>query len=371
MQAVSADFLAAIRSSHQVDIRVEAWRGDTRVGGTLAVLGGQVSNAAGATSPPRRTLSLELAPEKGLWDALAPVGTTLKVWRGVRYVDGTVERVPLGVFDVDEQSMSYAPDGTLSITAPDVWVRVQRARFEKPRTTGTNGIAEAVELAREAIGLGVGDVVTDTTAISKAVWERDREEAIRELSWSYGVWIHTDTAGRVVARDVPYLSGTPVWTVDASASGVLLDANRDRSRQRTYNVIVVNFTRMNSSAKVAPLIIADDDPTSPTYAGGPFGRVPFFMTRSLILSRAFGNRPAYAMLRRLKGLAADMELTSVVNPALEPGDVIQVVLPARAGDARRVERHLIDSVTVPLTADGTQQLVTRSSRPEGDVPQEE
>lgn len=371
MQPVTSNFLAAIRSSHTVTIRVEAWRGTSRVA-VLDVLGGDVSNGAGFTSPPRRTLNLEVAPSKGLWDTLAPAGTTLRAFRGVRYIDGTVERVALGVFDIDEQSMSYGPSGTLSITAPDVWVRVQRARFEKPRLLWRSGALEtAVEWAREAIALGVGATYESTARTKPTVFTRDREQAIGELATAAGAWVYTDPQGRVTARPVPYLSGTPVWTVDASSSGVLLDATRTRSRQRTYNVVVVPSPALDGAVLPALVVVEDTDSASPTWVGGPFGRVPFFRPIGILESRTEMVAAANALLRRVKGLAAELDITAAVNPALEPGDVIQVVLPARAGNPRKVERHLVDAVNVPLTAGGTQSIRTRSSRPEGDLPQED
>jgi hypothetical protein len=56
---------------------------------------------------------------------------------------------------------------------------------------------------------------------------------------------------------------------------------------------------------------------------------------------------------------------SVVNPALDAGDVIDVLLPPDSpGARRRAERHLIDVVTIPLTVDGVQRIETRSTRPD-------
>jgi hypothetical protein len=161
-----------------------------------------------------------------------------------------------------------------------------------------------------------------------------------------------------------------VWTIDASSSGVLLDADRTRSRQRTYNVVVVSGADLGGDAPFPPVSVEDDSPGSPTYVGGDFGRVPFFQTSSLITSPAQATKAGRATLRRVSGLAASLDLTSVVNPALEVGDVIEVLLPDRHGDGRKIERHLVDSLTVPLTTDGTQPITTRSTRPEGDVPDE-
>lgn len=369
MRPVSADFLAALRGPHTVDISVEAWRGGAQVGGTLNVLDGQVTAEASTTTGPRRTLNVELAPARGLWDALAPAGTTLLAYRGVRFINGVVERVPLGMFDVDEQALTYGPGGGLTITAPDVWVRVQRARFETPRTVTGAAIPKAAAIAAEATGLGIGVLGGDTTTtVRQQVEERDRDGLISSLAQGVGAWIYADVDGRVVSRDVPYLSQPPVWTIDASATGVLLDASRSRSRQRTYNVVIVTAGDTDGTPPFAPVTVADTDTASPTYVGGPFGRVPYFYASQLLTTTAQATAAGKALLRRVTGLAAQLDITSVVNPALEPGDAIEVLLPARDGDTPKVERHLIDSVTIPLTSEGTQSIQTRSTRPEGDVP---
>jgi hypothetical protein len=82
----------------------------------------------------RRVLNLELAPEPGLFDLLSPIGTTLTVTARVMYTNRTTVDIPMGVFDVDSESLSEGGGG-LSLTAPDKWVRIQRARFIKPQAS--------------------------------------------------------------------------------------------------------------------------------------------------------------------------------------------------------------------------------------------
>lgn len=378
MQFVTADFLSALRGPHTVEVRAELWRVvppatlPTRVDVTLQVLSGEVSTEASRTAAPRRSMSsLELAPKPNLWTELTTPGSLIKAWRGIRFPNGVVERVPLGVFDIDEVNADAGPGGGYSLTCPDVWNRVSRARFEKPRATPTGSAHDqAVTLAVEAIGLGTGLLNGDTTLVSKsAVWERDRNEAVEELTRRAGSWIYTDTAGQVASRRVPRLGETPVWTIDASATGVLLSAGRTRSRQRTYNVVVVVPADTDGTAPFAPVTVADTDVNSPTSVD-KIGRVPYFYSAQGITTTAQAQTAAKALLRRVTGLAAQLDITSVVNPALEPGDVIQVLLPAREGERAKVERHIIDAVNVPLTVDGTQTIRTRSSRPEGDVPED-
>ncbi len=365
MYAVSDTFLAALRNPHSVVVTVEAWRSGSLVASDLPVEGGQVTVDSG--SRVRRKLDLTLAPETALWDTLAPVGTELRVRRGIRYPNGETETVPLGVFDVDVQRLGYTPGGRLALTAPDRWVRVQRAQFETPTkpTAGTRISAEIARLVTQAVNVTPSNTASSTVNVPAVIWERDRDEAIGQLGKSIGAEAFFNPDGNVVIRDVPTLANPAVWLVDASASGVLLAADRERNRQRTYNVVIVASDRTDGQAPFAPQTVADNDTTSPTYVGGPFGRVPYFFTSPLLTSAAQATAAGTTLLNRVRGLAAQLALESVVNPALDGGDVINVLLPPERADLPRpVERHIIDALTVPLTVDGTQSITTRSTRPD-------
>lgn len=359
---------------------------DTVVGGQLTpatiisdlpILDGQVTVEASTRTSPRRSLSLEVQLSAQAWTELSTPGTYLQVYRGVQFVDGSVERVLLGTFDVDEASVGYGPDNTLSISAPDVWARVSKARFEAPRTVaaGTAVLPLAVTWAAEAVGKGYPGFVAiytgdRTSTIKRSTFARDRAEAVSMLAARVGAWVYATPAGLVTARDIPSLSVTPVWTVDASASGVLLDASRTRSTARTYNVVVVSSGDTDGKPPFNPVTVADTDPTSPTYVDGPMGRVPYFVASSLLDNATQAAAYGTKILRRVRGLAAQLQLTTIVNPALEPGDVISVMLPGRGGQPPKTERHVVDAVSIPLSAAGTQNLSTRSTRPEGDVVEE-
>jgi hypothetical protein len=75
---------------------------------------------------------------------------------------------------------------------------------------------------------------------------------------------------------------------------------------------------------------------------------------------------ATALLNKVKAPMAQFSVEAVVNPALDRGDVLDVLTPAGV-----VERHMAVSFAVPLTVGGTQTITTRSSRPDGDVPASE
>jgi len=365
VQPVTGTFLSALRQPHSVYVRVDAIRDGATVASDLPVEGGQVTVDSG--SRVRRTCSLSLAPDDGLWDALAPAGTELLVQRGIRYPNGQVESVQLGAFVIDVQSLGYSPSGRLTLTAPDRWVKVQRARFEVPLARGGEPVTTEMAMLLASTG-GVSHRIVSPSfrTLPFVTWERERDKALFEMAQSIGAEVFLGADGVAVVRNVPSLTSQPsVWTVDASAAGVLLDASRERNRQRTYNVVVVTSEAVDGQVPFPPQIVADEDPRSPTWVGGPFGRVPYFYSSPLLTNAAQAEVAGRAILDRVRGLAAQLTLEAIVNPALDAGDVIDVLLPPRGrGLPRAVERHLVDGLTIPLTVDGSQSITTRSSRPD-------
>lgn len=366
MYPVSATFLAALRQPHTMYVRVDVHYDDAIVAADIDISDGQVTVNPGPGV--RRTLDLTVA-DTTLWDTLEPVGTEIRPYRGIRFPSGTTETVPLGVFRVDAHSMSVAPGGGISIrSAPDRWAMVQKARFEIPQasTPGDLAVAEAAALITAATGTGVTNEATSDATVGALVYERDREEIVNKLLASAAAEGYMDWDGELLIRDVPLLSQVPVWTVDASETGVLLGGERGRDRSRTYNVVVVNCTVLDGQTPPAPVVVEDDDPTSLTWTGGPMGRVPFFWNSPVLLTTGQAQAAGRAILNRVKGTNAQLDLEAVVNPALDRGDVILAITTDGA-----VEQHLVASLTVPLTTSGAQSIATQSTRPEGDVPPEE
>lgn len=389
---VDQTFLDSIRGPHHAYGYVEAWRGSTQLtidsgsvlpvaddGSRMPLVDGGVQ-VDGSTPGVRRTLTARLAPLPGLWDLLAPIGTELRPYTVLRYLTGATVAVPQGRFDVDVQRIGYAANGDLQITAPDRWVRIQRARFLKPRQFGGGTIRALIAtLLLEALPAGttVTDLGTSTATVPKQTEDRDRAGFIQKLAKAASLDVSFDRNGNPVIRDVPQITSSPVWSVDAGATGVLVDADRERNRQRTYNLVVVNSSR-NDGTTLATQYAWDNNVNSPTYCGpgagfgptppspssaGPFGQVPVFYTSPLLTSIAQMQAAGRTLRDKVTGLAAQLTLTAVSNPALDDGDTILVQLPRERRDLPRpVERHIIDTLTVPLRPHANaQQIQTRST----------
>lgn len=368
MYAVSQDFLAALRASNRVVVAIDAWRGGRIVGQDLPLdteNPGQVQ--VDGTSNVRRQLQCQFVREPGLWDLLAPVGTELRPRYGVRFVDGQIEWCPLGVFVLDSQAMGTGPGGaTLRVTAPDRWVRVQRAAFVRPRgsRTSVRTPEEIMNLVREAVpeATTVRQESTYRGRTPTLVWERSREDAINGLRTVADAEAFFDADGGIVVRDATR-DRSPVWTIDAGAAGVLVDADRARDRRNTFSVVVVTSTAPDG-ARFDPVIIRDTDPSSSTYYRGPFGEVVDYLDSPTLRSKTQAIVAGRRRLDAVAGVASQVTGTAVPNPALDAGDAVDVLMPPEApGGQVILERHLIEAVTTPLGA-GAQTFRLRSSRPD-------
>lgn len=362
MFPVTDTFLEALRSSHTVAVRVDAYSGSRLLASDIPVSDGSVSVSAGTGV--HRKLSLTV-PDPSLWDLLSGTGVELKAYRGIRYPGGAEEMVPLGVFSLDSQSTPVVAGGAISIdSAPDRWAAVQRARFELPRasTPGLTNLAQAIRLVTEVVKTTAetGRVTTSNmlsaSKITKAVlWDRDRDKAVADLATAAGVEIYFGPLGNLIAADVPVRQARPVWRVTTGRDGVMLGGTATRDRSRVYNVVVVLSTKTDGTPPFAPQIVADTDPTSPTNVAGTYGRVPYFYSTGLIGSAAEARALGRNILSRTRARFIDMTCEAMVNPALESGDTIAVT-----GLNGRESLFVVDSFSVPLSVEGNQSLTLRS-----------
>lgn len=361
MHRVSPTFLAALRESHTVAVRVDAYQGARCVLPDVPITDGTVTVTSGTGV--HRKLDVTIA-DPALWDRLAPIGTELKVWRGIAYPGGSREMVPLGVFSLDQQSTAIVAKGAITVSsAPDRWARVQRGRFETPRTsehalTAVTSIVNLVsEVAPTSPELGGVSSLNPLSGVATQlqVWDRDRDAAIAGLCTQAGVEAFFGPLGNLVIRDVPTLARAPQWRVHAGRDGVMVGGTATRDRTRVYNVIVVVSSRTDGTAPFAPQIVEDNDPTSVTNVNGPYGRSPYFLISGTLTSAADARAAGRALLVRTRGRFVDLAVEGIVNPALETGDTV-----SSTGVDGNPRLDLLDGFTVPLTAEGKQSLTLRT-----------
>jgi len=122
-----------------------------------------------------------------------------------------------------------------------------------------------------------------------------------------------------------------------------------------YNAVVVTGEGADEIEPVRAVAINAQE-SSPTFFGGPFGRIPRFYSSSFITTQSQAENAAINLLRKTLGAPYDVGLSAVPNPAVRPYDVIRVVYT----DGTR-EVHIVDRASIPLDVETPVSIATRQS----------
>lgn len=375
MRDVSDRFLETLRGSHTAVFRARVvsqfLTGTNPAGTEIPITGGNVKFKADATI--RATLDLTTtAPwPRRASDLLAPYGNEIYVERGLAYGNGQREFVGLGYFRIDTPEQDETPDGEITITGQDRMAGIVDGRFLAPvqfAATLTNG--QVVEQLIWGVYFFAGIIEWDDTAVRddtvnrSVIAEDDRVGTLKEFLTSLGKVGYWDHRGIFVIKTPPSTLGDPVWTVDAGEQGVLVQMSRALTREGVYNAVVATGEASDTTAP-ARAVAYNLDTTSPTYWNGRFGKVPRFYSSPFITSDSQAASAAAALLRQQLGLPYQVELESIVNPALEPYDVLGVRYPRSSRNrSLRTEKHIVDEVTIPLVEGTAEKLGTREQQRE-------
>lgn len=298
--------------------------------------------------------------------ALSPYGARVRVFMRMHFDRLTYETVPLGVYRVEEVSQAGLRPGRASIDGLSLESQVQDERFHEPRSlaigTGQYWATKLIKEVLPEIGISwrLGSSMTP-----QLVEERDRWGLIDgrsqdpSIAKSLGGRVFCDSRGSFVAAPVPTLENEPVWSLTAGDAGTLIEPQQTLSRDRVYNQVVASGASESGQPPVGPAVASDDDPVSPTYYKGPFGAVPLFYTSKLLTTYPQCQMAALSLLAPRLGLKQTVSVSSIVNYAIEPDDVISVTMPNGEED-----RHIVDSVNYSLTG-GTMSMQTRSTTSTG------
>ena len=348
---------AAWRAGGQMVVRAEVWRAgavQTLPDGStsLRVLGGSVTIDEG--SKVRRTLSLQVAntdldPVQAS-DLLSPFTTDLRVWVGITLTDGTVESAPVGVFRLTSVARSSVREA-LTLSGSDYSAVIARSRFLAPWVTAAGGLvtSEIAAIAQSVVpGLPVLDLTGSRALTTAATWDREPWDAVTQLAQSIAAEPFLSPSGlQLVIRPVPKVSGTSVWLCDAGSSTAnLVDVAVGLSSEGVYNAVVA------SSSGSGPLVSAIAYQSSGPLAWSKI-RAPRFYASPMLTTVDQCEAAAAGILARSVAYARQIAPQAVPNPALDVGDLVDVVLPSGAK-----EQRVITKIGLPL-APAVMSLDTR------------
>ncbi|MEU2484109.1 DUF5047 domain-containing protein [Streptomyces sp. NPDC012617] len=357
---VSARFLTTLVESHNPVCEVSLFRTDGRVD-PLSIVDGSVSVDRSQQS--RRTCSITVADPvlipRTPADKLSVYGARLRIARGVQAGEYR-ETVPVGVFRIDSVE-GDVDEGPVTIQGKSLECIVGDDKFTVPYRASGTAVGAITALILRSIPDAA--VATASTVIDAAIGARvfdvegDPWEAVRELATAIGAEVYCDADGTFVISDLPdLLTTSPAWTVAVGDGGAYISAARGMNSDGVYNGVLARGE--NTEANIAPVssLVVDGDSGSPTYWDGPFGHRPMFYSSSTLITTGQCTAAATLKLRAAQAPNATANLTSMANPALEPGDIIRVVY--ADGTA---ELHQVHSFPVNLTA-GDMAIQTISAK---------
>jgi Domain of unknown function (DUF5047) len=290
-------------------------------------------------------------------DLLAPVGTELRIWRGLRLADGSAEYVPLGVVGITEPEVFTGGGGIeVRIDADDRVDAVRARRFASPwRVAGGTPTWEAISdivLSRITVPLRYAD--TGHT-VPEALFDElsDPWAAVEEIAEADGLTVYFDALGTLVIEPPDECDCNQTY---AEGDGsVLIEGSRWMSAEDTYSGVIV--TGEHPDEAPVRYVLWDTDPASATYADGPFGYRPFGFASPLVSSAAKAQAAAETIFARVTGMRQRAELTTIGHPGHEIGDIVFV----DHDSCRTRGRYAVTGASIPLRAGETMRLTLREA----------
>lgn len=371
MRAVQPRYLSTLRGSHSAIFRARVCpvfqTGVDPDGEEIGISdeAGDVTSSAGAEVRSTLTMSTPTKWPTAADDLMAPYGNEIFVESGLRYGNGQEEWVGLGYYRINNPQQEVVPDGLISLTCTDRWQGIIDATFPTPRQFPASTVRSDLvsrlltEVYPSALVEWDDPVVAAATIGKPLAVEEDRAGTIRELMTALGKVGYFDYRGIFVIKTPAEVTGPAVWTVDAGSNGVLTSISRSISREGVFNIVVAESASVDSSFPVR-YVAADYGPNSPTRVNGRFGPVPTKFSSPMLLTTAQCRTAAETLLKKSLGLPYSINLGSIPNAALEPGDVIKVRYPEKSRSRSLItETHVLDEVKIPIGIGGPIQLKTR------------
>lgn len=353
MQSVSARWAPALTSSHAISTRVAITYGGTVLVEDLQFVSGSVTVDRGSDT--RRSLSLTVADPAqfpvSATDPLAVYGQRIYVERGIRYLDGSVERVPVGVFVITGVS-GDVHTGPVEITGAGLEVLLKRAHFETAVSSKNPGtVAGFIRSHLEELNLSFVDRSTNgATTLASKTWDANTDmwSAMTEVATAIGAELYCDANGTFVLADVPRLTSTPVSPVwDVSAGTVMVSADMSLTSDDVYNRVIASGENAQDDMPPVQATATITDPSDPLHYDGPYGRATYTYSSSLITTQAQAGEVAATLLNQKRQANRSVTISAVPNPALDAGDWIRVDY-----GNRPPELHLVQRFSLPLSVSG-------------------
>ncbi len=363
--SVSNRFIDAMSEVHRVASYFQVLDGDDVIG-ELEIIDGTVTYDAQAEV--RASLDLQVAitddsiipvDEDSL---LVPYGNDIRCWTGVSFPD-LDELIPMGRFRIQSAAVSdTGSELTLTVSGQDRSCRIIEAEFEEDKTW-LAGAQTALSIVRAIISNIYPDADTDTYFTIDDFDIPSVQASAGDDPWAFIQGIATAIGAELYFNDdgVPVMVPTPTATGDAERSfnegEVLTSAGKEWTRDAIANKILVTGDSGSLTTPVTGEAL-DNNPNSPTYYFGKFGKVPFFYSSQFLTTNIQATDAASGILSTKIGLDQQIDFGSLIDPRARALDIIGIKRDRIGID----EVHVLDAVSIPLIGDGTMTGNTRKTQ---------
>lgn len=382
---VSERFAAAVTGPYRIAVRAilvdsSPQFGTQPTGTDLDIIDGSLTIQS--LSDIKQTLSLTVSGS--FYDQLGPYGQEIYLQLGVEYAPGDVELIGWGYHRIEQLEQDNAPYGPITITALDRISQLQQNGLVLPLPLSdgnthrqvfdrlVNGIAIPQQAEYPGISptgfgayLGVRIPITwtsynpDTTRIiGDQIVDNDGYGFLANL-----IKFYDDSAMRFLNDGTLLVYSTVIdatvsqATLTGGTGGNLHSIKRVVKRTDVHNVVTAYGSDPSSITDFISIFNADPSSAlaynKTTYPS--FGIAPTYYSSPLLQTDGDVELAGEALLRRYRALPLVFTLSMIPNPALEPFDVIDVVM--RPG--LTPVRAIIDTIILPLSSNTLATVTTR------------
>lgn len=333
-----------IRHGHRVGVRVESWLGDELLDDDLRVDDGSLDFTYGANVPGRLEISFpyDYLPSD-YKSPLAAYGQRLNVTRLMANESGEYA-INLGWYLIQGWDAEWP---VVSVEAVSLEQLIADYRFEQAFQIAKNGslIAGLGSICAGTIPVQFDSYISDANASTEMTWEESRMDAIRDIARALGADVRVDDDG--------ILTVTPERKVESIAhrsfvhgeESAYVSIGTEAMRDEAYNAVIARGTKDDGTPVQG--IAVDDDPTSPTYYYGPYGRRNRFYESQLIKTVAQAKSSAASILKQELYRSGTVKVKAPPDPRLEVGDTIEVT-----DESGFTVKGILLQMSLPLLAQG-------------------
>lgn len=372
MFPVTEDYLKALALPHTHKVWASVYSGSTMIEPKVHIVNGDIT--ASSADPTRYTgkvsLDFEFETSVNMATSLLNVYATrvaiFSAIPGIHWNDGTELVVPLGIYRVE--TTNKKTDTMVELTLGGLEGYVIEDVFEAPKSdifiAGVTYAKRITELIKESIPdatvVSLSPDATKEVMTTTSPGDRDRWKGITELAKAVSAHVYAGSDGSFYIRDdaskrARYDPEPHAWVVQTGPRGVINTLGSSISRDNVHNAVIAYNDSPGNDAPGVYDIVTDNDPLSPIRWDGPFGHKPKTISGNWTTPQECKWAAIYALNDAI-GNNRTLTLSTVPNPALEPGDLIYV---EHKKDGY-FERHEVVSFNIPLTHEGVMSIKTKA-----------